>query len=395
MKIAIVSTPCYRKNGGVAQGTWQSALEFSQMGHEVHIITLLDYLDEYPLPPSPIKIHRIKINRLSIYEYKGIDVDVNVFRRILTIFKLIIYILKVVSVIHKIRPDIVQTKGIMDAIPAYITKIFYHIPYTLTLHGNPRDSSSNMIGVPALSNLTKSYWRHLPQFKAADEIISLSPDSYNFILESFKRESAVIPNGVNIVNFTSDFSKRSDLNNSFKIISVGMLNTMKGFEYAIKSMSIIIKMIPQAHLTIIGDGPLRDDHIKLIDENSLQNNITLVGKKPHHEIVDFLQKSHLFLLSSVSEGMPNALLEAMACGLPIVSTPVSISPEIINKWKNGYIVPYRDPDGIAEAVIRIYTNNEINILSERSLTASQSYTWKSVAEQYVSEFEKILAKYDL
>ena len=358
----------------------------------MHLITLLDYLGEYQFPPSSLQIHRIKINRLSMYEYKGIDVNVSVYRRVVTAIKLIAYTIRVVSAIHSIRPDIVQTKGVMDAIPAYITKKLYKIPYTLTLHGNPADNGSNMTGIPALSKITKKYWKYFPQFRAADEVISLTPVSRLSTLKIFHRDSVIIPNGVYINKFMPNFLKRCLQENCYNIVCVGILNNKKGFESAIISMRFIIAEIPHAHLTICGDGPLREAHTRLINEYHLENCVDLVGNVPHNEIVSYLQKSHVFLLSSVEEGLPNVLLEAIACGLPIVSTPVSISPALIDKWKNGYIVPYRDPEGIAEAVIRIFVNDEIETFSQRSLAASKSYTWESVAEEYLSLFENIVKR---
>jgi len=144
MKIAIISTSCYRKTGGVAQGTWQAALEYVKAGHEVHIITLMDYLDDYQFPISDIMIHRIKIYHLSIYEYKKMDEEFSIINKLLTIFKLGAYFIKIISIIRNIDPDVIQTKGIMDAIPAYVTKQLFQIPYTLTIHGNPWKVSFDM-----------------------------------------------------------------------------------------------------------------------------------------------------------------------------------------------------------------------------------------------------------
>ncbi len=394
MKIAIISTSCYRKNGGVAQETWQSALEFSRRGHEVHLITLLDYLEAYQFPPSSLQIHRIKINRLSMYEYKGIDVNVSVYRRVVTAIKLIAYAIKVISAIHSISPDIVQTKGVMDAIPAYITKKLYKIPYTLTLHGNPADTGSNMVGIPALSKITKKYWRYLPQFRAADEVVSLTSQSSSSILKIFGRSAVIIPDGVDINIFTPDFLKRCDTKISLELISIGMLNVMKGFEYVIRAMSSIVKIIPHAHLTIIGDGPLCDHHIQLIKELMLENSVTLSGRLPHRQIVESLQSSHILLLPSVEEGFSLVLLEAMACGLPIVGTPVSVVPDIIAEWHNGYLVPYRDPEAIAEAVVRMYSAGELDNFSTRSLDAAKNYSWGVVAEKYLNVFRSVIQHYE-
>jgi glycosyltransferase involved in cell wall biosynthesis len=161
-------------------------------------------------------------------------------------------------------------------------------------------------------------------------------------------------------------------------------------EYAIQSMYFVIKTIPNAHLTIIGDGPLHDSLSQLIKEMNLINNVTLMGLLPHRDILQYLQKSHIFLQPSLSEGFSNALLEAMGCGLPIVATPDA--SEVISKWHNGYIVPYKDARSIADAIIRISCNDEIVLFSHRSIEASKYYTWNSVAKQYLEQFQNIIKK---
>lgn len=393
MKIVIISTSCYRKVGGVAQATWQTALKYSVMGHDVHIITMLDYLDKYELPPSTLRIHRIIIPRLSMYEYNNIDVHRNPLEQIITIIKLIAYLFKVTGLIRKIRPDIIQANSIMDAVPAYFSKIFYRIPYTLTLHLNPNATEANTLGNPKISKLTKGFLKYFPQVRLADEIISLTRESYRGVLEVFGRRSVIIPNGVDSDKFAPDFSKRSDTAESINIISIGLLYPVKGFGYAIKSMKSINKQLPQVHLTIIGDGPLYNEYNKLIDALGLSKNITLLGSVPHHDIISKLQASHLYLLSSLSEGFPLVILEGMACGLPIVSTPIGASVDIVSEWKNGIIVPYMNEDALADAIINIIIHNKVDQFSLQSINAAKTYSWDVVSNKYITLFENIVGRY--
>ena len=391
MKIAIIATSCYRKTGGVTHAVWQTALELVKHGHQVHIIPIFDSRDKYVLPDSDIHVHRIHVRKLSIYEFIGKDVETTVFKRISLIPKIMAYIFRVVKVILSIRPDIVHASSTADAIPALFVKILSRTPYTLTIHGQPGKRDVTLMGVRIPSRVSNKF-RHLnPQMRFSNKIISLTSSARLAISDIYGYESAVIPNGVNSDVFYPKFSARSNPHNSLNIISVGLLGEAKDYDSLIKSMAYIIQDIPCAHLTIIGNGPLYDEHEMLVETLGLSDCVTLLGYLPHHLIVEYLQKSHIYILSSVTEGFPLVLLEAMACGLPIISTPVSSAPEIINKWSNGYIVPFKSPKDIASAVVNIIKNNEISILSTQSLLGSQEYTWTSVSEKYLEMFVDVLS----
>lgn len=106
-----------------------------------------------------------------------------------------------------------------------------------------------------------------------------------------------------------------------------------------------------------------------------------------------MQSSHLFLLTSLSEGFALTLLEAMACGLPIISTPVGIAPEIINSWNNGRLIPFMDPDAISSTLIELIENPDLcHLYSQNSIHAAKEYSWSSVSEKYLCEYRSVLNK---
>lgn len=390
MNIVIIATSCYRKTGGVAHATWQLAQEFVLHGHTVHIVTLMDSRDKYEVPPSEISIHRIYVKGFSIYEYKAEDIKTSSLKRLSLVPKALKYLFSVVRVVRDINPDIVHTNGVSDANAALLIKIISRIPYTITVHNDPKNKNTNLMGIKFTSKISRKYWRYLPQIRYSNKVISLTSVAKEAVSEIYGRESVIIPNGVNSNIFHPNFCARSNSDITLNLISVGLLNNAKDFNSLIKSMVPIIQVIPHAHLTIIGGGPLYNEFITLIETLGLKDYVTLSGYLPHHLIVEYLQKSHIYILSSVTEGFPLVLLEAMACGLPIVSTPVSSAPEIVNEWNNGYIVPFKSPSDIASAVIKIVQNNEIDFLSRRSLLASKEFNWPSISEKYLEVFEDII-----
>lgn len=116
---------------------------------------------------------------------------------------------------------------------------------------------------------------------------------------------------------------------------------------------------------VIGDGPLRESLQQLIQDLNVGHIVKLLGWKQHQEIVEILDNSHIFLAPSVTakggdqEGTPNVLKEAMAMGLPVISTPHGGIPELIEDGISGFLVPERDADAIAEKLSYLIEHPEV------------------------------------
>ena len=141
-----------------------------------------------------------------------------------------------------------------------------------------------------------------------------------------------------------------------EIVSVGRLTHQKNFTLLINSFRIICKKFPSHNLTIYGDGPLREELQKLIDSYELQDRIKLAGNVT--DLFDRICKSELFVLSSDFEGMPNALMEAMALGLPCISTdcPIGGPKYLIRNKENGLLVSVNNVEELAKAINELLTN---------------------------------------
>jgi len=164
--------------------------------------------------------------------------------------------------------------------------------------------------------------------------------------------------GINCQRFT--YRTRSfDPGGQVRLITTGRLVEKKGMEYAIRAVAKISQTYPNIVYTIIGDGPLKSELDRLVEELMVTERVHLVGQKHHDEVAEILGKSHIFLAPSVTavdgnqEGIPNALKEAMAMGLVVLSTRHSGIPELIEEEKTGYLVPERDVDSIAQKLIFI------------------------------------------
>jgi glycosyltransferase involved in cell wall biosynthesis len=123
---------------------------------------------------------------------------------------------------------------------------------------------------------------------------------------------------------------------------------VKGGEYALLALRQLADAGLNFDFQIIGDGPEKARILYTITDLGLEDHITMLGKLPPSSVRQHLQKADAFLLSSLSEGISNAVLEAMACGLPVVTTDCGGMREAVTDGVEGFVVPVRDPSTMAE-----------------------------------------------
>lgn len=166
--------------------------------------------------------------------------------------------------------------------------------------------------------------------------------------------------GVDVTKFVF---QDKPLNKPIKIVSVGRATEKKGLVFAIRAMHYLDDSF---HLEIVGDGALHSELVKCTQGLGLENKVTFHGAKPPEFIKNLLVESDVFLLPSITdsngdmEGIPVALMEAMASGLIVVSTVHSGIPELIENGKGGFLVPEKDELAIAETISKLPTLSELS-----------------------------------
>ena len=140
---------------------------------------------------------------------------------------------------------------------------------------------------------------------------------------------------------------------TFRIVTTGSLIWRKGYEYALMTLRALLDMGLPASLDIIGEGSERQQVLFTLQDLNLVQHTTLHGQLPPAAIRDQLHRSHAFFLSSLSEGISNAVLEAMACGLPVVTTDCGGMREAVTDGEDGLVVPVRESAAAAAALARL------------------------------------------
>ena len=157
-----------------------------------------------------------------------------------------------------------------------------------------------------------------------------------------------------------------------RLLSVGRLVEKKGFKYSIQGVAKILQSFPNVRYEIAGDGPLRSSLERLIEELGVASNIRLRGFQTREEVLRLLDEANIFLAPCVtSDGLsgtgwagdvetgPVVVLEAMAAGMPVISTRHTGIPEMVHDGESGFLLEERDVDGIADRITHLLKHPEI------------------------------------
>lgn len=141
-----------------------------------------------------------------------------------------------------------------------------------------------------------------------------------------------------------------------RLITVGRQERGKGTSTVIEALPLIHRLLPATRLDIVGDGTemgnLKRQSVRL----GLGEHVTFYGKVDHNEVLRLMKRAHLFCFPTQSEGFPKVVIEALACGLPVIATPVSVLPTLLGKG-GGILVP-PNPSAIAEVVCALGSSSQ-------------------------------------
>jgi glycosyltransferase involved in cell wall biosynthesis len=210
-----------------------------------------------------------------------------------------------------------------------------------------------------------------------------------------EQDIVVIPMGVDTLG---DFRPPEKSTSREGLLFVGRLVEKKGIVYLIQAMSMVLEKHPNEVLTIIGDGPLKQELIDLCNDHGVANNVVFKGALLNSEIPDYLRRSAVTIFPSVvaesgdQEGTPVALMEALACECASIVSDYPGARDIICDNENGLLVAQKSPEQIAEKLLTLLANPTIRqaLGSNGRKTIQEHYDWRVVSAKFLSVFERTL-----
>ena len=348
MKIAILVNLFPPKwLAGTEIATYHLAEHLAQHGHEVHVITSLDEGLPEKSCEKGFHIHRLPRVRIRFVGVLAFWVDI-------------------VRTLQKIKPDIVHAQSFGSGVPALLSDRLLKIPYLI--YGRGSD-----VYLPGwFTKLTAKLI-----LKNASAVIALTKHMKEAMQAIYSRDVIIVPNGINLNEVAEREAEGG--NPGKKILFVGRLHPVKGTQYLLGAMSIVHRELPEAKLILVGDGEEREHLETLTDNLGIRECVEFAGRVPHERVEGYMNQAEVFVLSSLSEGFPVTILEAMACGLPVVATRVGGVPDIIEDGANGYLIDTMNQEQMAEALLKLLRDEELRKgISEKNRVTAEKYRWDTV-----------------
>lgn len=201
--------------------------------------------------------------------------------------------------------------------------------------------------------------------QSADRVIALSDDWKNKFEESFGLTNCIsVPNGINTTNFISGICDLDEHRREFTFL--GRIGERKGVYDLVDAIEEVVKTNPDVKVYIAGDGEV-DRLSAIIQEKGLKHNIDVIGWADYSRKITLFKKCATLILPSYNEGLPMAILEAMASGKAIISTTVGAIPEVISE-ENGVLIQPGDVKALADAIVLLSTDvNLLYTMSENNI----------------------------
>ncbi|MBI4138641.1 glycosyltransferase family 4 protein [Candidatus Uhrbacteria bacterium] len=239
---------------------------------------------------------------------------------------------------------------------------------------------------------------HKEIFKRADAVQTISRFLADWAMRmGFRGTPAVVPNGVDIERFTKTMSpeRREELRASFGfgmgdtvLITVSRLSLKNGIDDLIRSLTFLSS---SAKLLCIGEGEDRVKLETLVRQKGLEPRVVFTGTKAYEELPDLLNAADVFVRPSLSEGLGNAFLEAMAAGVPIIGTSVGGIPDFLRDGETGLFCRVRDPESVATAVKRLKADPNLRsrLTENARVLVRQSYDWNPITRKMEELFASL------
>lgn len=347
-------------SGGGAERVCCNIADFlSEHGHKITIVTMADDKDTYGLNPKITRLSLIKEN-----ERKGF------------IYNSIIRYRRLYKYVNKTECD------------AYVVMLPITIMLLLSLRKNI--GAKIITSERNMPTLYPSWQQKVLKWVASksDGWVFQTCEQQEWYGNSLKNTiSAVIPNAINNSFIRDRFVGERDNT----IVTVGRLTTQKNQAILIKAFAKLNKVLPHYELHIYGEGPLKSKLMKLAEDLNIKNKVHFDGFVK--DVYEHVKKASLFVLSSDYEGIPNALMEAMAMGLPCVSTDCygGGARLLIDNNRNGIIVEKGNVDTLAQAMIKLLLDKSLaDSLGEEAHNVTQTYHPTKIYNKWESFIEHII-----
>ncbi len=368
MHVCIITSASFPPEEGIGNYVYGLSTQMIEKGHRVTIITRgtwnntqretvngIEVIKARYMPCYPFHVHThgIFVNRL----FKSLEESFDIVH------------------VHTPLSPIIETS----------------LPIITTVHTPMKTDfrSVKIVSIRALAGkvlaTTVSYPLEQKLFKKSKMIVAVASSVAQELKEYGinPHDVTVVGNGVNEEIFTPKQNISQDGTSERYILYTGRLGLRKGLFDLIECGRIICKKYQDISFLIPGKGEFSDKLQKRVKDIGLQDRFKFLGFVDKDKLIRLYQDATIFVLPSHYEGLPTVLLEAMACGCPVVATKVSGNTDVISSDENGLLVPPKSPKDMANAISLLLDNDDMRrrIGSSARRTIEERYTWNKISDK--------------
>lgn len=290
--------------------------------------------------------------------------------------------------IDREQPNILHSHGYKSNFYAWRALSGLNMPWVVTNHGK-------RVGM----KLSVYNWLNIFFMKKADKLIAVSRE----IADEMKKKGItstkilVIDNGIDLQKF-SNLEKSNDLRKSFrlngndKIVgTIGSLTEEKGHMYLLKAARQVMDKCPECRFLIVGDGGQRQFLEEKTAHLGLTEKVLFAGSRK--DVPEILSMLDAFVLPSLKEGLPMALLEAMASRVPVIATSVGAIPKVLENGVSGILIQPKDSQAIASAIMQVVNDKQgsFEMAQKGFEQVRDHFSSKTMSEKYLTVYEELLS----
>lgn len=341
------------QQGGAERVMSELASKFSNLGYKVHLVLLANSVDFYTVNSN------VLIQRLGFINHGSLKKIIAEYQTFLKLRKLL----------KTEKPDAVLSFMEKYNVFTILSSRFLNLKVFVSDRSNPNKKFPKHIAL--LKKITYRY---------ATGIVAQTSLAKNILEKTTKNNNIkVIPNPVKQVKLYPEI-KREKI-----VLNVGRLIPEKGQKFLLEAFSKL--NLTDWKLVILGDGPLRTDLEMLAKDFEIQDNLYMPGAV--NNVDKWLAKASIFAFPSVSEGFPNALVEAMAAGLPCVSFDCDAGPrDIIKNGENGFLIPLKRTEKFSKKIHFLIEHPELRLyMGKKASAIKNELEISKIAKEYLSFFD--------
>lgn len=378
--------------GGLANYLHRLAKELVRRNHTVHVVTYSNHPTQHFVHEG-VHIHRIWagqsqfwLNRLSSYRFREVILIVS------HSWSLYHYLRRLHQT-HKL--DFVQYASYR--LPGLFAIPLLKVPYTLRASSLTKTTDAIDKRATTLGTRLNS-WLEIKHFQAAQNVFAPSYALQRILRhECGLKRVAVIPTPMYLETTAEDDTLyKAHLSENPYLLYFGRLQRLKGFEVLSRALPLILDKLPDLQVAIIGNevfdteyGSLKEYALNLVGSN--KSRLTFLDSLPHPQLYPIIRNARLVVLPSLVDNLPNACLEAMALGRPVVGTIGTSLDEIIEPEKTGFLVQPGDPQALAEVIVKNWQRPDLAVFGAQAQEAAKRFHPDNVIPQLLDYYDAILA----